>query len=187
MLWHRNLITYPFGLPFCSLAASLLSYRTKAMRPRRSLPGIKIAKPTVQVIKSRRLCIEALRFIWLLFQHQLKGEERRPSKPGQGFEKQTIMAEQKKGRKVDQLFQSTESNSLEATKDMDTFKKAPGQVGLHAPHNIDAVRRAKAEDRVDTGKRVFGGVSAPKVADQTYDCYSPIRKVDPPKKRKEEE
>ena len=97
----------------------------------------------------------------------------------------SVMAEQKKGRKVEELRQSTESNSLEASKDMDSFKKAPGQVGLHAPQTLDAVRRAKAEDRVDTGKRVFGGVSAPKVADQTYDCYNPIRKVDPPKKKKE--
>ena len=42
LLMHRDLITYPLGLPFCSLA----------MRPRRSLPGTKIAKPTAQVIKS---------------------------------------------------------------------------------------------------------------------------------------
>ena len=43
-LRSRQEITYPFGLPFCSLAASLLNYRTKAMRIRRSLPGNKIAK-----------------------------------------------------------------------------------------------------------------------------------------------
>ena len=51
----RQEITYPFGLPFCSLAASLLNYRTKAMRIRRSLPGNKIAKPTDQLISCRLL------------------------------------------------------------------------------------------------------------------------------------
>ena len=55
MLRSRQEITYPFGLPFCSLAASLLNYRTKAMRIRRSLPGNKIAKPTDQVISCRLL------------------------------------------------------------------------------------------------------------------------------------
>ena len=44
-LRSRQEITYPFDLPFCFLAASLLNYRTKAMRIRRSLPGNKIAKP----------------------------------------------------------------------------------------------------------------------------------------------
>ena len=55
VLWSRQEISYPFGLPFCSLAASLLNYRTKAMRIRRSLPGNKIAKPTDQVISCRLL------------------------------------------------------------------------------------------------------------------------------------
>ncbi len=54
-LRSRQEITYPFGLPFCSLAASLLNYRTKAMRIRRSLPGNKIAKPTDQLISCRLL------------------------------------------------------------------------------------------------------------------------------------
>ena len=51
----RSRINYPFGLPFCSLAASL-NYRTKAMRIRRSLPGNKIAKPTGQFIRLLMLC-----------------------------------------------------------------------------------------------------------------------------------
>ena len=55
LLRSRQKITYPFGLPFCSLAASLLNYRTKAMRIRRSLPGNKIAKPTDQFISCRLL------------------------------------------------------------------------------------------------------------------------------------
>ena len=42
-------------MPFCSLAASLLNYRTKVMRIRRSLPGNKIAEPTDQVISCRLL------------------------------------------------------------------------------------------------------------------------------------
>ena len=54
-LRSRQEITSPFGLPFCSLAASLLNYRTKAMRIRRSLPGNKIAKPTDLLISCRLL------------------------------------------------------------------------------------------------------------------------------------
>ena len=61
----RQKVTYPFGLPFCSLAASLLNYRTKAMRIRRSLPGNKIAKPTGQLI-SCRLLIGSLLLLLLL-------------------------------------------------------------------------------------------------------------------------
>ena len=55
LIRSRQEITYSFGLPFCSLAASLLNYRTKAMRIRRSLPGNKIAKPTDQLISCRLL------------------------------------------------------------------------------------------------------------------------------------
>ena len=88
-----------------------------------------------------------------------------------------------KGKKVNQLRQQNNTNSLEAAgKDIEGFKKQPGQVGLHAPHNIDAIRRAKAENRKDTGERVFGGVSQPKVSDQTYDLYKPLRKNSPKKK-----
>ena len=60
LLRSRQEITYPFGLPFCSLAASLLNYRTKAMRIRRSLPGNKIAKPTDQLISCRLLSLFGL-------------------------------------------------------------------------------------------------------------------------------
>ena len=55
LLRSRQEINYPFGLPFCFLAASLLNYRTKAMRIRRSLPGNKISKPTNQFISCRLL------------------------------------------------------------------------------------------------------------------------------------
>ena len=61
LLRSRKEITYPFVLPFCSLAASLLNYRTKAMRIRRSLPGNKIAKPTDQLISCRLLSFPATR------------------------------------------------------------------------------------------------------------------------------
>ena len=92
-----------------------------------------------------------------------------------------------KGKKVEELVQKNESNSLEAAKSIGSNQKAPGQVGLSAPHTLDAIRRPKAEERVDKGERVFAGVAKPKIVDQTYDCYNPIRKVDPPKKTKKEE
>ncbi|NUM33923.1 MAG: hypothetical protein HUU50_05235 [Candidatus Brocadiae bacterium] len=92
-----------------------------------------------------------------------------------------------KGKKVEELVQTNESNSLEAAKSIGSSKKAPGQVGLSAPHTLDAIRRPKPEERVDKGERVFAGVAKPKIADQTYDCYNPIRKVDAPKKAKKEE
>lgn len=82
----------------------------------------------------------------------------------------------KKGKKVSQLHESTGSNSLETGKMVEGHAKAPGQVGLHAPNTADAVRRAKAENRKDTGDRAFGGISPPRVSEQTYDCYNPIRK-----------
>jgi hypothetical protein len=96
------------------------------------------------------------------------------------------MAESKKGKKVPELKQSTESNSLEPVKGLESYQKQPGQVGIHKPGSLDAIRRPKPEERVDTGERVFGGVTEPKVAEQTYDCYNPIRKVDPPKKKEKE-
>ncbi len=90
-----------------------------------------------------------------------------------------------KGRKVGELKQTNPSNSMEPVKSLESVTKQPGQVGLWAPNNIDAIRKPPKEARVDTGERVFGGVCAPKVSDQTYDCYNPVRKVDPPKKKKE--
>jgi hypothetical protein len=81
-----------------------------------------------------------------------------------------------KGKQVPQLKQSTNSNSLEATKSVEGFAKTPGQTGLYAPNTIDAVRRAKPEDRVDKGERVFGGVSEPKQVDLTNDLYVPPKK-----------
>ena len=65
LLRSRQEITYPFGLPFCSLAASLLNYRTKAMRIRRSLPGNKIAKPTDQLISCRLLSNFGVTAAWI--------------------------------------------------------------------------------------------------------------------------
>ncbi len=92
-----------------------------------------------------------------------------------------------KGKKVEELIQKNESNSLEPAKSIDSIKKAPGQVGLSAPHTLDAIRRPKPEERVDKGERVFAGVAKPKIADQTYEVYKPLRKVEPPKKAKKEE
>lgn len=89
-----------------------------------------------------------------------------------------------KGKKVSELKQSTGNNSLEPTKGVEGFAKAPGQTGLYGPQSIDAVRRPKPEQRVDKGERVFGGVSEPKVVDQTNDLYTPPGKgkSTPPKK-----
>jgi len=92
-----------------------------------------------------------------------------------------------KGRKVGELKQTNPSNSLEPVKGLDSTRKAPGQVGLWAPGTMDAIRKPPKESRVDTGERVFGGVSAPKVSDQTYDVHNPIRKVNPPAKKKKDE
>jgi len=92
-----------------------------------------------------------------------------------------------KGRKVEQLKQTSPSDSLEATPNVSSPKKAPGQVGLWAPQTMDAIRKPQKESRVDTGERVLGGVSTPKVSEQTYDVYNPIRKVTPPVKKKTEE
>jgi hypothetical protein len=82
-----------------------------------------------------------------------------------------------KGKKVSQLKQSTESNSLEAGKNLEGFAKAPGQTGLAAPHSLDAIRKPKPDQRVDKGERVFGGVSEPKRVDQTDDLYVPPGKA----------
>ena len=90
-----------------------------------------------------------------------------------------------KGKRVAELIQTVENNSLEPTKSLDSIKKAPGQVGLHNQHSVDGIRRAKPEDRVDKGEKIFINASTPKIADQTYDRYNPIRKVTVPKKRKE--
>ena len=98
------------------------------------------------------------------------------------FAKERHMA---KGRQVSQLYQAVEDNSLEPTKGLDSIKKAPGQVGLHNQHSIDGIRRAKPEDRIDKGEKIFVDISMPKIAEQTYDCYNPIRKVSAPKKKKD--
>ena len=85
------------------------------------------------------------------------------------------MAEKKKGVKVDGLKQQG-TNDLNVHKNVSGHGKAPGQVGLAAPHSLDGIRKPRAEQRVDTGKRTFGGVSAPKVSDQTYDLYNTKKK-----------
>lgn len=92
----------------------------------------------------------------------------------------------KEGKQVSQLKQTNPSNSLEAKKGLDSSRKAPGQVGLWAPNTMDAIRKPPKESRVDTGERVFGGVSSPQISDQTYDVHAPIRKVNPPTKKKDE-
>lgn len=91
----------------------------------------------------------------------------------------------KKGKKVPELKQSTKNNSLEPVKLIDGSTKAPGQTGLHAPDTLDAIRKPKPDQRQD-GKPFFGGVSEPKVAEQTYDCYKPSTKSAPKAKKKKE-
>ena len=93
------------------------------------------------------------------------------------------MPENKKGKKVGELKQVNMSNSLEPAKGLESYAKKPGQVGIHAPESLDSVRRRKPEERVDTGERVFAGVSAPQVSPQTYDCYKPVKKSEPKKKK----
>lgn len=92
-----------------------------------------------------------------------------------------------KGRKVEELQKTNPTNSLEAVnKGIQNPQKKPGQVGLWDQHSMDGIRKPPREERVDKGDRVFGGVSSPKVIDQTNDLYSPLRKVNPPAKKKEE-
>lgn len=99
------------------------------------------------------------------------------------YRKQNAMATDKKGKKVPELHEES-TDALDNVRKVSGSRKAPGQVGLHAPDSIDAIRRPKKENRKDSGRREFGGVSAPQVSDQTYDCYKPLRKVNPPKKKK---
>lgn len=87
-------------------------------------------------------------------------------------------------KKEKQVKQETANNSLETNKFIDNFPKAPGQTGLHAPNSLDAVRKPPIEQR-SSGEPFFGGVSEPKVSEQTYDCYKPINKTKPPAKKKE--
>lgn len=82
----------------------------------------------------------------------------------------------RKGRRVPQLRRASASNSLEGTKTVAGFSKAPGQTGLHAPHSLDAVRKPKPEQRTKQPPTI-GGVSQPRVSEQTYDCYKPVRRV----------
>lgn len=90
--------------------------------------------------------------------------------------------EKPKGKKVPELKKATNSNSLEATKSVDGFAKAPGQTGLYGPQSLDAVRKPRPEQRVDKGERIFGGVSEPKRVDQSEDLYAPSPKSKSPKK-----
>lgn len=85
------------------------------------------------------------------------------------------MTDKKKSAKVPGLKEKA-SDDLNVHKNVSGHKKAPGQVGLAAPHTLDAIRKPKSEQRMDTGKRDFGGVSAPQVSDQTYDLYNTPKK-----------
>lgn len=89
----------------------------------------------------------------------------------------------KKGKQVPQLKQTNLSDSLEPNKSLEGFDKKPGQVGIHAPDSLDAIRKPKPEER-ETGKPYFGGVSEPKVSEQTFDCYQPIKKSGGKKSKK---
>lgn len=64
------------------------------------------------------------------------------------------------------------SGDLNVHKNIGGHGKAPGQVGISDPHSLDGIRKPRADQREDTGQRSFGGVSAPKVSDQTYDLYN---------------
>ena len=88
-----------------------------------------------------------------------------------------------KGKKVSQLKQATNSNSLEPAKAVEGFAKVPGQTGPYAPNTLDAIRKPKPEQRVDKGERIFGGVSEPKQVDQTNDLYTAKGKSVPKKKQ----
>ena len=90
----------------------------------------------------------------------------------------------KKGRKVPQLKRSSGGNSLEPVKNLDGYKKKPGQTGLHAPDSIDAIRKPRPDQRKETGEPFFGGVSEARISEQTYDCYKPIKKTNASKKKK---
>jgi hypothetical protein len=82
----------------------------------------------------------------------------------------------RKGRKVPQLRKTSASNSLDVTKFVAGFSKSPGQTGLHAPQSLDAIRKPSPGQR-QKGAAMIGGISKPRVADQTYDCYKPSRRV----------
>lgn len=88
----------------------------------------------------------------------------------------------KQGKKVPEL-KSPASNSLEPVKSIEGYTKVPGQTGLHPPESLDAIRKPKPEQRKE-GEPYFGGVSEPKVSEQTYDCYDPPKKT--PAKRKKQ-
>ena len=85
------------------------------------------------------------------------------------------MAEKKKGVQVSGLKQKGTSD-LEVSPKVSGHGKAAGQVGLAGPHSLDAIRKPRSDQRVDNGQRVFGGISAPKVSEQTYDLYNTKKK-----------
>lgn len=89
----------------------------------------------------------------------------------------------KKGKKVPQLKQGSGGGSLEPVKSIEGHPKVPGQTGLHPPDSLNAIRKPKPEQRKE-GTPYFGGVTEPKVAEQTYDCYNPIPKKTPKSKKK---
>lgn len=82
-----------------------------------------------------------------------------------------------KGKRAPHSKKAVANGPLDAIQKISAHSKAPGQVGLHAPQSLDAIRRANPEQRKKSqSEPVFGGKAGFQVSPQTYDCYKPAHK-----------